>query len=397
MKQIVSAYIVVSLTLFALLAVLSYGYGAGYVYVNWRGWQLQSTLFVSFMLLAVLSLLLQLAWYGLKRRFRRQQRQTEQPLTLDTLHPYEQLGVMWLLKTAEQQQGFVQQVFDASALLQHVVQAKLALMQQDHERAQQHLAQVPNAASDLVALIQIELLLEQQQSEAALAQLSALQQCPLAAWLQPLAPAFEHYLTELWVRLALQQPWLYLQSQGYGYLPEGPREQWLQQLLQQFEQAQYSDLQALQERFYDLEHELPTRPYATQVLWLKLLARLPEMSQAHEQLALQLLQQQFDQDVFYLWFQQKLLAQNPDYLHIQNTLLHLEQRYPSLPILNFAGWHIDQALGRYEQALARLECYPDNVLMGYLRIKNLFKDDDQLIQQLNLIFNNDAKFIQFKI
>ena len=38
MKQILLAYVVVSVVLVALLSVLSYGHGSGYVYVYWREW-----------------------------------------------------------------------------------------------------------------------------------------------------------------------------------------------------------------------------------------------------------------------------------------------------------------------------------------------------------------------
>ncbi len=44
-----------------------------------------------------------------------------------------------------------------------------------------------------------------------------------------------------------------------------------------------------------------------------------------------------------------------------------------------------------------LSLYPDNILMSYLRIKSTLKEDDELIKQLNLIFENDANFLKFKI
>jgi len=36
-------------------------------------------------------------------------------------------------------------------------------------------------------------------------------------------------------------------------------------------------------------------------------------------------------------------------------------------------------------------------LMIYLRIKTVFKGNEDLIQQLNLVFENDANFMQLKI
>ena len=55
MKQILIAYGLVSLIAIAALSVLSYGHGAGYVYVFWHDWQLQTNLWIVFIALALLS------------------------------------------------------------------------------------------------------------------------------------------------------------------------------------------------------------------------------------------------------------------------------------------------------------------------------------------------------
>lgn len=67
MKQIFLAYTLVSLLVLALLSVLSYGYGAGYVYVQWRNWQMQTNLWIWLALLAIFGLIIQLVWLQLKR------------------------------------------------------------------------------------------------------------------------------------------------------------------------------------------------------------------------------------------------------------------------------------------------------------------------------------------
>ena len=41
MKQILLAYLFISLLAVALFSVLSFGYGPGYVYIYWREWQPQ--------------------------------------------------------------------------------------------------------------------------------------------------------------------------------------------------------------------------------------------------------------------------------------------------------------------------------------------------------------------
>ncbi len=66
-------------------------------------------------------------------------------------------------------------------------------------------------------------------------------------------------------------------------------------------------------------------------------------------------------------------------------------------VLSFAKWHIYTALGMQEQADTLLSLYPDNVLMNYLRIKSTLNGDEDLIKQLNLIFENNANFVEMKI
>ena len=72
---------------------------------------------------------------------------------------------------------------------------------------------------------------------------------------------------------------------------------------------------------------------------------MPEMSVEHESLAKHLLELQFNQDVFYLWFQQQLLKQFPDYADIEQQISVWGAKYTALPILSFAKWHILQATG----------------------------------------------------
>ena len=209
--------------------------------------------------------------------------------------------------------------------------------------------------------------------------------------------AYQQRITALWGKLALQEPWLFLQTTQYGLLDAEHRDLWLQQLLIRFDQASVDDLAALQQRYLVLQDEIQTRPYSSKVLWLKLLARMPEMSLQHEDLALHLLQDQFDPEVFYLWFQQQLLKQIPDYAYVEQRIMQLEQRYTSVPMLSFAKWHIYVATQRQAEAEQLLTLYPDNILMSYLRIKSTLGDNPDLIRQLNLIFENDVNFLNFKI
>ena len=56
MKQILLAYALVSLIIIAILSVMSYGAGAGYVYLLWHGVQIQTNLWMVLFLIVFASL-----------------------------------------------------------------------------------------------------------------------------------------------------------------------------------------------------------------------------------------------------------------------------------------------------------------------------------------------------
>ena len=397
MKQIVLAYALVSLLVIALLSVLSYGYGAGYVYLQWRNWQIQSNLWIWLGFLALLSLLIQLIWLLVKRYLSREQRKAAYILDFKHLHPYEQLGVIWLLNAERDQQAFIERLFSRSGLLQGVIEARLYLSNGEFKHALGSLNQTSPQAFELAELQRIEIFLSQQDAEQALTHLEFLSQHALSPWLQQVQVAYQERLHQLWGEFAVRYPWNYLRSSKYGHLSSGFKEQWLQQLLSHFEAATPAEHQALQQRYLDMADQLPTRSYLTRVLWLKLLARMPDMAAQQEALANALLAANFDRDVFYLWFQQQLLKPEPDYEYVEQQILLLEHKYPGVPVLTFAKWYIYQATQREAEAEQLLQLYPDNILMSYLRIKSVLRDNEILIQQLNLIFENDANFLQLKI
>lgn len=74
-----------------------------------------------------------------------------------------------------------------------------------------------------------------------------------------------------------------------------------------------------------------------------------------------------------------------------------ESQYPALPVFSFAKWHVYMATGRAAEAALLLNQYPDDVLMSYLRIKSNLSGQEDLIKQLNLIFENNANFVEIKI
>lgn len=153
----------------------------------------------------------------------------------------------------------------------------------------------------------------------------------------------------------------------------------------------------MQKRYLDLESEIFQRSESVKILWLKVLARLPDLAIQHENLALELLENSFQQEVFYLWFQQQMLAQQPDYQKIEAQISKWDTKYASIPVLTFAKWHVYSATGREAEAAQLLELYPHDALMSYLRIKSVLVGREELIPELNTVFQNNANFIAIKI
>lgn len=397
MKQILLAYAFVSLIIIAVLSVLSYGYGAGYVYIYWRESQVQTNIWAVFVFLASFFLVVQLLWLYIKRYLSKQQRKIQTLFNFKNLHPYEQLAVIWLLDAEHEQQHFIQEIFSQSGVLKDIIDSKLDAMQQQYPQALMKLTQANPMAFELAEIQRIEIFLAQNKGEEALTHLEFLNQHELSPWLNEVKSAYDLRLTGLWGKFAIQFPWLYLQSTKYGHLGMSEKQEWLEQLLINFDQANSETLQNLQQRYLDLGDQIYSRNYAIKTLWLKLLSRMPEMSEKHEDLVLHLLDQQFNSEVFYLWFQQQLLKQNPDYLKVEQQIEYWEAKYPSLPIFSFAQWHIYMATEREQQAKQLLQRYPDNIMMSYLRIKSTLTGQDDLTQQLNLIFENNANFVEMKI
>ena len=396
MKQILQAYLFICLLGIAGLSILSYGHGAGYVYLYWREWQLQTTVWFLAASLVSVSFLIQCIWYAIKQYRNREQRKTETVFNFSRLHPYEQLAVIWLLNAAQDQRDFIQQSFSKSGLLKHIIDARLSWGQQQYNEALTALNQSSPMAFELAELQRIEIYLSQQQGGQALTHLEFLNQHELSPWLIQVKSAYEQRLVALWGVFAIQFPWLYLRSTQYGHLDQKVKKIWLEQLLLAYDQATQEDLFYLQQRYLDLKPQIFDRDYSIKLLWLKLLFRMPEMSAEHEVLAIHLMEQQFNQDVFYLWFQQQLLRQNPDYNAIAQQISYWEAKYPALPILSFAKWHVLQATGYTDQAQQLLDLYPDDIRMSYLRIKAALQDREDLLQQLNAVFESNVNFIEIK-
>lgn len=390
-------YALIALLVFALLSVLSYGTGPGYIYLLWHGIQIQTNIwFVCFALL-ILSLIIKLGLHVLKRYLSREKRKTTQVLNFKDLHTYEQLGVLWLLGAEAQDEVYVQPAFGESGLLSQTIQANLLIKKNQSADALKVLEKSPADAFELAELQRIKAYLVQNDGEQALTHLEFLNGHQLSPWLMDLQQSFEKKRTQLWGVFAVQFPWLYLKSTQYGHLEFATKHEWLSQLLKDVDQADEQDQELLKNRYLMQKDYILSLPYETKILWLKLLSRFSDMTMEHGALAISLLDERFDQEVFYLWFQQQLLKQNPDYESVEKQINQLEMKYPSMPVFAFALWHIYNATEREPEADKILSLYPDNMMMNYLRIKNSLNGDEQLIQQLNSVFEKDSNFLQVKI
>lgn len=397
MRHIFFAYAFITLLLFSVLSVLSYGYGMGYVYVYWRDWQIQTNLWLLFFVLACLSLVLQLMWYIGRRYFSRSKRQLETVFDFKNLHPYEQLAVIWLLDAAQEQQQFIQQVFQQSHLLEGVMNARLAVLQGDNEKALNTLNKIHTMAFELAELQRIEVYLLQNDANQALTHLEFLNQHALSPWLMAVEDAYQQRLVVLWGKFALQFPWEYLRATQYGHLASNTKEQWLAQILLHFDQATDDDLKHLKQRYLDLIPDLAEKTTVVKMLWLKVLSRFHDLYAEQQTLATSLLNESFHEDVFYLWFEQQWLQTPIDYAEIEQKINQWEQQYLNLPVLTFAKYYVYQATDRHIEAEKLLSLYPEHILMSYLRIKQALMNQPELVLQLKYLMSSHVNDIGIKI
>lgn len=377
--------------------ILSYGFGLGYVYLFFRGWELQTNVLVLVIIVCIVSLIFQIIGYLIKRYFSTRHRRKQSIFSFDTLHPYEKLAIIWLLEADTEKEQMIQNVFSESTLLHHIIKASFLRKKGDYQAVYELLEQTPSALYELAELHYIETLILDRQQEDALYRLERLSNHQPAAWLLSLQQGYQQSITKLWGQFAVQFPWIYLNSTTYGHLNTKDNYQWLIQILQTFDHASNADKQQLKIRYLGLEQKIAETVYSNKVLWLKIIARFPELNDQYEQLVNHLLDEQFNQDVFFMWFEQKFLGDAPNYYAIEEKIKKWQDRYTEMPVFSFTKYYIYEKTHRYEDAQAILSEFPHHVLMNYLRIKSYIHHDQQLIEQLNQIFETDTQFLKIHI
>lgn len=397
MKKILSAYALVLTALVLTCLLFSYGSGLGYVYLFFRGWELQTNVLVLVILLCTASLLFQVVWYLAKRYLSRRHRRTQQVISFETLHPYEKLAVLWLLDADIEKEQMIQDIFSQSALLDTLIKASFLRKKGEYDAVYPLLEQTPPAAYELAELHYIETLILDHQQDQALLRLEKLSNHQPASWLLSLQHGYTQYIAKLWGQFAIQFPWAYLNATTYGNLTPEDNHQWLITILQTFDHASTEERDQLKARYLGLEQQMAEAVYSNKVLWLKILARFPELAIEHELLVTHLLEDRFDQDVFFMWFEQKILCEHPNYADIEQQIEIWQDRYMPMPVFSFTKYCVYEATGRIDDANSILQEFPNHVLMNYLRIKANIKNDNHLVEQLNQIFETDTKFLKINI
>lgn len=388
MRQNIFPYVLLCLILTALFIVASFHQGFGYVYIQWSGWQIQSNLLFILWLLFIGAGILYALSLLLKRIFRRSLQKYQIPKHFNQLHPYEKLGVLWLLHAIPSQHDFITRTYKESVLLYPLVQAQILLNQQKHRQAQQWLKQDQSQLFEIHELLKIELALRQQDYPQALDRLQFLTVQPLSQWLQAVQGAYQTELQQKWLQYAIQCPWQILHIEVKPQLNSEQNQQWLQALLNQMSLATAEDKTALTAWYQPLSEQLP--PYESvdeNIVLLKLISQLDAFHQHSFQLAQWILQHRFQPQVLYIWLDKVLNQQYFSLAQIERQIEQWQQQYPAQPSLNFAQWHIYQRQGKYAEAEQLLRQYPEDAYMAYLRLQDSIKHADNLQHDLRLLLH----------
>lgn len=389
MKKLFIAYALVALVLLSLLAVGSYGYGSGYLYIHWRDFHIQSTLWFAVFAILLISLLIQLLWLVLAKRYMQSKRETNAVMTFQALHPYEQLGMVWLLNAALSQKELITAKFQSSALLKDVMAARLAYLQGDYAQALTALNQSQPAIFELAELQKIEIYLAQHDVEQAYTHLVFLTQHHLSPWLVDLQSAYHARLNELWGIFAKIEPWRYLSHDAQITLCAEDAYLWREALLKQIQQGTTEQKQQLLAKYTAERNTILNGDIEQQIQWLKLWVHIAPHDAEIEQLAMHLLAQRLNQEVLFIWLHWKMQQTAPALAEIEQYIDQLEQRYSFVPALAYARCYLYEKQNRLELLQQVFAQYPDDVYIHYYKLKHALGHDVDLVRSLNKIFETD--------
>lgn len=395
MRYILLSYLCICLLCFAILMIFSVNTNFGYVYVQWQGWQVQTNLFVVLGLFLTTILLIYALWMVLKRVFRRYLQKYQTPKSFSQLHPYEKLGILWLLHAERIEQEQIIAAYQPSYVLYPLIRARIALAQQDTVTAKAWLKDQTTPLFELSELLKIDIALLEKEHLGALNRLEFLSVQPLSAWLMPVEQAYQHELREKWFQFAQQCPWWMFKATSAINFDAGQQSLWLQALLKHSEQATVEEQHLLAEWYIENKNQVAQFYLDDQIGLLKLMSQYPILDAESFILAQDILQYRFVPEVLYIWLDKGIHADNIESLDIQ-VQQWLDQ-YPAQPSLIFAKWHILQKLQQYEKAQALLRLYPDDPYMAYLRLNDAIESSLDLKNDLKLLMRYTGQNFKFDL
>jgi uncharacterized protein HemY len=392
MRIVILAYFILFLLSVGIFIVLSFHAGFGYVFLQWHGWQLQTNLFLVLILFFISLIAIYACWYGLKQIFRRNIQNHLQPKSFQKLHPYERLGILWLLKAEAFEQQQIISTYQASALLHPLIRAQMSLNQLDTSSAKDWLKQSKNPLFELAELLKIDIALVEENHTEAFERIEFLSVQPLSTWLQPVATAYQAQLQEKWLQLSLQYPWKMFDATHQPQFDQAQNVLWLQALFQFRERADERVIDQLKTWIENQKSMINDYPVEHKIILLKLMVQFEQFDLQSFAFAEQILEERFVPDVLYIWLDQVFEHAHLDIDVIASKIEAWSTQYPAQPSIAFAKWHIAQAQGKIDEANELLTQYPEDPYMAYLRIKSALASDDLQLDLKRLLQFSDQDF-----
>ena len=392
MRNVILAYFILFLLSVGIFIVLSFHAGFGYVFLQWHGWQLQTNLFLVLILFFISLIAIYACWYGLKQIFRRNIQNHLQPKSFQKLHPYERLGILWLLKAEASEQQQIISTYQASALLHPLIRAQMSLNQLDTSSAKDWLKQSKNPLFELAELLKIDIALVEENHAEAFERIEFLSVQPLSTWLQPVANAYQAQLQEKWLQLSLQYPWKMFDATHQPQFDQAQNVLWLQALFQFRERADERVIDQLKTWIENQKSMIDDYPVEHKIILLKLMVQFEQFDLQSFAFAEQILEERFVPDVLYIWLDQVFEHAHLDIDVIASKIEAWSTQYPAQPSIAFAKWHIAQAQGKIDEANELLTQYPEDPYMAYLRIKSALPSDDLQLDLKRLLQFSDQDF-----
>lgn len=397
MRYILLSYLAVFLFSIAIFILLSFNAGFGYIYIQWHGWQIQTNLLILIVGLFASVAFIYIVWQLLKQIFRRYLQKYQIPKNFYALHPYEQLGILWLLHAEQTEQDHINKTYQRSYLLFPLIRARLALAQKDTVDAKKWLKAQNNPLFELAELLKVDIALLEQDAALALNRLEFLTVQPLSSWLVSIEETYKLELQGKWLQFAEVYPWYLFRSAHHPIFTHEQQHIWLKTLIQQSHLTTTEDWLNF-EQWYDKNHQL-IQMYDADIKAdvLKLMSHHQSFDEVVAPFAEAVLAQRFIPDVLYIWLGKQMKKSAPDLIQMEQQIEVWQQQYPAQPSLTFAQWHLYDRLGKYAEAEQLLALYPQDPYMAYLRLKSQAKTSDILLSDLKLMMKYSKQNFSLEI